>query len=288
MKKRCINLICFAAEKTGVFSAIRHFCAKNKITIINYHDPSPEIFEQHVRYFSRYYTLISIDTAVKAIRENISQLPPFPMVITFDDGHAGNYKLLPIFQKYKIPATIYVTAGLTGTNRHFWWKELREQNLSHAIGSLKKLPSGEFRKRLADLCEYSFEREYPERQALDWHELHELQKAGITIGAHSVNHPLLDQCTPEELEHECTESKRILEDGLQTEIVHFALPNGNHSPQVIAALQKAKFQTNRTILPDWNMQNTSLFQLNDFGISDYAGTFYAAAQAAGGAKWKKH
>ena len=289
MKKELTNLICFTAEKMGAFSAIRHFFAKNKITIINYHDPSPEIFEQHIRYFSRCYSFISIDTAAQAIKGNaVPQLPPFPMVITFDDGHAGNYKLLPIFQTYNIPATIYVTSGLTGTNRHFWWKELRSKNLEDKVESLKKLSSAEFSKCLSELCGYSFDQEYAERQALDWKELRELQKAGITIGAHSVNHPLLDQCTQDELEYECAESKRILENGLQSEIIHFALPNGNHSPQVIEAVQKADFQTNRTIIPDWNTQDTSLFMLNNFGISDCAGIFYAAAQAAGGAKWKRH
>ena len=114
MKKELTNLICFTAEKTGAFSAIRHFFAKNKITIIN--------------------SFISIDTAAQAIKGNaVPQLPPFPMVITFDDGHAGNYKLLPIFQTYNIPATIYVTSGLTGTNRHFWWKELRSKNLEDKV-----------------------------------------------------------------------------------------------------------------------------------------------------------
>lgn len=47
------------------------------------------------------------------------------VAITFDDGYEDNLRFAePILKKYDLPATIFVTAGVMGTNKEFWWDEL--------------------------------------------------------------------------------------------------------------------------------------------------------------------
>ena len=47
--------------------------------------------------------------------------------ITFDDGYKDNLNFaLPILERYKIPATIYITTKFLDAQVWMWWYELRE------------------------------------------------------------------------------------------------------------------------------------------------------------------
>lgn len=288
MREALINLAGQLALSSG-FDKILRLPARRRITIVNYHDPSPEVFESHLLFFRKRYSLIGMDAAMRAIASrDFANLPDFPLVITFDDGHVGNYRLLELFSRYQVPATIYVTAGLTGTNRHFWWLELRESGLPHEVTRLKTLSSSEFRRELKKLCAYELEREYPDRHALNWDELRELQQAGISVGAHSVNHLMLDRCSREELDNECRESKRILASKLGIDVKHFALPNGNGSPEIERVVMGAGYLSCRTIVPGTNGMTASLSALKNNGVGDFASLPKAVMQTIGIKAWLKH
>lgn len=50
---------------------------------------------------------------------------PCKVAVTFDDGYADNILYAnPILDRYGIPATIFVTSGLIGTDRQPYWDEL--------------------------------------------------------------------------------------------------------------------------------------------------------------------
>ena len=47
------------------------------------------------------------------------------IMITFDDGYADNYQnVLPILEELKIPATFFISTGMVGSDREFWWDDL--------------------------------------------------------------------------------------------------------------------------------------------------------------------
>lgn len=58
-------------------------------------------------------------------------------------------------------------------------------------------------------------------------ELRELAKSGMTIGAHTLTHPVLSQCCEEEARREILHSKIDLERALGRPIWAFAYPFGN-------------------------------------------------------------
>ncbi len=64
-------------------------------------------------------------------------LPDKPIILTADDGYLNNYTLaFPILQKYKVPATFFVSPGIVGVdtgNLHFTWEEAREMEESGLI-----------------------------------------------------------------------------------------------------------------------------------------------------------
>ena len=57
------------------------------------------------------------------------------MAITFDDGYADNAKLAgPILEGLGMPATFFITAGVVGSGREFWWDRLANLLLSSSLG----------------------------------------------------------------------------------------------------------------------------------------------------------
>ena len=90
------------------------------------HDPfdlcaSPDSFESQLKMLSQIAYPLRLQDLVASIQEK--RIPENGVVITFDDGYADVlYNALPLLEKYKIPATIFVTTGKLG--KEFWWDEL--------------------------------------------------------------------------------------------------------------------------------------------------------------------
>jgi peptidoglycan/xylan/chitin deacetylase (PgdA/CDA1 family) len=60
----------------------------------------------------------------------------------------------------------------------------------------------------------------------------------VTIGSHTLTHPILPVAPPAEVETEVRDSRRQLERGLERPIELFAYPNGNYSAAVEACVRK--------------------------------------------------
>jgi Predicted xylanase/chitin deacetylase len=76
---------------------------------------APEQFEQEMKAFRDWgYTTITVKSLVQAITEG-RELPPHPMLITFDDGHRDIYtNAFPIMQKYGFKGVLYVVGNYLG------------------------------------------------------------------------------------------------------------------------------------------------------------------------------
>ena len=75
-------------------------------------------------------------------------------------------------------------------------------------------------------------------------ELRKLAVAGMTIGAHSLSHPILSQSPPQLAYAEISESRIRLESALQQRVWAFAYPFGDPqsvTPQVLARAQEAGY-----------------------------------------------
>jgi len=75
-------------------------------------------------------------------------------------------------------------------------------------------------------------------------ELRALAEAGMTIGAHTLSHPVLSLCSEAEARHEIQESKNDLELALGRQVWAFAYPFGNSSTmgeREVAMAQEAGF-----------------------------------------------
>ncbi len=272
--------VCRALRLTGLAWFVREIMARRRVTIVNYHDPSPEVFSRHMTLFARCYNFISINQLVAALKaKDFSALPSKSMLVTLDDGHIGNVHLFDTLRKHAIPAVIYAVAGVVNTRRKFWFERLAHGGA--AMQRLKKLGDKQRRYELERDYGHNDEREYGEPSALSVGQLQEFIALGGTVGSHTIFHPLLDKCDPIVGQRETALSRSVLEALLGVPVHHFALPNGNGDNNSRLWVELAGYQTCRTTKPDWVETTSDPMALPNFGIADDASPSKALVQASG-------
>ncbi len=100
---------------------------------------TPQAFDEQMAFLvSNGYHTVRVSDVVDHLLHG-APLPEKPIVLTFDDGYADNYKAaFPILEKYGMTATFYVIAKFTEDQRpgYATWDQLREMaNAGMEIGS---------------------------------------------------------------------------------------------------------------------------------------------------------
>ena len=265
LKNAVATLICLS----GMSILIPEWVCRKRVAILMYHDPKPTVFEKHIAYLSRRWTVISLDTLAAAIhRKDFSQIPPKSVVITIDDGHAGNIALLPIFKQYHIRPTLYVCTQIINTHRHFWFKIAGQSKMEKE--RLKKVSNTNRLAHLKHTVGFEPKKMYPERQALNSTEVKEMAE-NVDFQPHTRFHPILPQCTAAECEQEILESKADLEGLLKRECSHFSYPNGDYTERELEIVKAGGFRSARTTDIGWNTPDTPPYRLKAVPITDDAG-----------------
>ena len=112
-----------------------------EITVLLYHSVAknnwyasvnPEDFDRQMKYLKDNYKVVSLKEIISYQKGEID-LPQKSVAITFDDGYKDNYEIAwPIFKKYNLPFTIFVTTNLEnnqGMNNDFprlAWPQIKE------------------------------------------------------------------------------------------------------------------------------------------------------------------
>jgi peptidoglycan/xylan/chitin deacetylase (PgdA/CDA1 family) len=261
---------------SGAPILIREIICRKKVTILTYHCPEPRIFEKHIRYLKKRFHFITMNALVRAIKDdNWNAIPPRAMVMTLDDGYKENYKIVPIFAKYGINPTIYLCGNIVNTNRHFWF--------GPGLPDITHLKRANHARRLQELKEsqgYEPEKEYDERQALNYEEMKIMMKY-VDFQSHTKTHPVLTRCDNAEVRGEIAGSKRILEELLAKRITHFSYPNGDYSEREVQEVIRSGYESARTLDVGWNQRMTNPYRLKAMGIQDQASLFVLCAQVHG-------
>jgi peptidoglycan/xylan/chitin deacetylase (PgdA/CDA1 family) len=137
--------------------------------------------------------------------------------------------------------------GETEQRRALWWRAVKRLSQVDAESRERFLQAAYSHFRLEPSLKF-FLATYPETQRhfclLTRSELQQLAAAGMTIGAHTLTHPILPQLPPKLAWSEIAESRARLEAALRTQVWAFAYPFGDASsvtPQIIAMAKKAGF-----------------------------------------------
>jgi peptidoglycan/xylan/chitin deacetylase (PgdA/CDA1 family) len=84
-------------------------------------DVSPENFDGQIETIARAAAPLALDEF--EARRRAGTLPPRAVAVTFDDGYADNLLAAALLERRGVPATVFVTAGMTGADREFWWDD---------------------------------------------------------------------------------------------------------------------------------------------------------------------
>jgi peptidoglycan/xylan/chitin deacetylase (PgdA/CDA1 family) len=112
-------------------------------------------------------------------------------------------------------------------------------------------------------------------------QLLEMDAGGVTIGAHSRDHPDLRACTERELEWEVRGSKEDLEDLLGKPVTSFAYPIGLFDDRVVEAVRAAGFTSAITTRPGWWRPGTEPLRVPRSFVQDFSEATFRAALRGG-------
>jgi peptidoglycan/xylan/chitin deacetylase (PgdA/CDA1 family) len=227
---------------------------------------SPDEFREQMAYLATYCQVISIHDVLASLKSrNKRDFPPRSVLVTFDDGYCDfEEEAWPILQKYKIPATLFVpTAYPDHPEQTFWWNDLYQalQNTNHKEGL--NTPIGRFflsdaasrNQAYQSLKNHMKTREHAEtistvgelcsvlgvRPAMNsimgWNSLRKLSREGLTIGAHTRTHPLLNRISMDTAREEVIGSIDDLKREIGATLPIFAYPSGEYNSDVVSMLE---------------------------------------------------
>ena len=215
----------------------------------------PDVFADQIDHLRRHVDIVPL-AGLK------QRSPRQRVVLTFDDGYADNAGVAKsILDGMGVPATFFVTAGMVGAEREFWWDRLEALVLSSSLdreyleveldgrratldvrsdqarlrahgtlhARLRQLPVREIDGLLDDLMNElnvpTGDRET--HRVMSEQELLSLSTSNLfEVGAHTVWHPLLSAQSLEEQRREISDSRSILEKLTGLRVRAFSYPFG--------------------------------------------------------------
>ncbi len=148
--------------------------------------------DAHLKLLAAHCDPLSLDDA-RAIWAGSTPMPPRAVLVTFDDGHRGVLRLaLPLLERHKVPAAVFVCTEPVATGNSFWFDTLARSESEAAVEAAKRQPYIAWRARTERVVLRAAETDplapctVDEVRALAAHPL-------ITLGAHTATHPVLAQ-----------------------------------------------------------------------------------------------
>ena len=236
--------------------ARRQNCAR----ILMYHgvvEKGAQSFTEQLRFVARHFKVVSLATMVDRLSNGHTPAAN-EIALTFDDGLRNNLTVVyPVLRELQVPATFFVCPELVENGKWLWNHEMRCRlqtlsapalaEVSKTLGSpqasaekiiewMKTLPLQQRHKaeEAIKLATPGFQPTAAQHASFDmmnWSDLLLLDPKLITIGSHTMSHPILTTLSTQEIEAELTESRQALEQRLQRAIEFFCYPNGSYHQQ---------------------------------------------------------
>lgn len=230
---------------------------------------TPAVFDRQMAYLAARYRVVTV-ADVQAACYAGARLPPGAVLITFDDAYEDfDEHAWPTLRRYGLPAVLFVpTSYPDQPARAFWWDHLYEalrtasgndslpapwESLSlrtaklrtiaycRLVPWLKSLPHPQAMEWIGRLIQ-RWELPPAQSHVLGWNTLRRLAAEGLTLGAHTQTHPLLNRVSAEVAYAEAAGSLADLRREIGSVPPILAYPGGNFSAAALHAVRQAGFK----------------------------------------------
>lgn len=255
--------------------------------VVGFQDCPADVFAEEIEFLRAHFQIISLAAMVQELSKTSPNLSG-RVVLTFDDGTRSTFTTAyPILKRAGVPATLFVCPGLVDSGHWLWNRECRYRlfslpaakfaELADSLGVgnaspntlvewLKTLPTRSrlhieqvIRAQTPGYCPTADERN--QNELMSWDELAALDASLITIGGHSTNHPILACCSSQELGHEISDCRTLIEARLGRPVEFFCYPNGEFNPLVVNLVRET-YAAAVTTRPGFVTGGANVFQLS--------------------------
>jgi peptidoglycan/xylan/chitin deacetylase (PgdA/CDA1 family) len=203
-------------------------------------------FENMICFLKSKYQLVPIESLHETKAVDPIELKSV-CHLTIDDGDRSFYDVIfPVLKKHRVHATLFVSPRMCMEQTNFWFQEIKGYNhielkrisadmLNMSLRSLMTFRADSILKGMPLSQIEEVIRRYQrvtntakkEGQNVTVNELKEIDQSGlVSIGAHTINHPILKNETDLQCQYEIAESVNELASILKHAIRYFAYPNG--------------------------------------------------------------
>ncbi len=216
---------------------------------------TPEALDRQMAFVRRHFEVVGPDDLADSRRAR----PGRAVMITFDDGYRDSHAVaLPILRRHGLTATFFLATGFLDRPRLAWWDEIawmvrasrrnelpagdwlpaplrfdephRELAVRTLLGLYKALPDERTEPFLNALAETTASGRGAAEAArevwMTWDMARELRAAGMSLGGHTVSHPILARLSPQRQQAEIGGCRARFEAELGEPMTSFAYPSG--------------------------------------------------------------
>ncbi len=216
-------------------------------------EPDADLFDIQMRTVASVFRVLPLDEAVE--RLFAGTLPARSACITFDDGYRNNFEIAyPILRRHGLTATFFIATGYLGGGRMFNdtvvetvrslppgpldldWIGLgtrtigprgsRSSLLSDFIAAVKTMPAHERDAASERLAGHELRAHLPTDLMMTPEQVRLLAQGGMSIGGHTVDHPILSALGREEAWLQIRRNRDELTSLVGSAPSTFAYPNG--------------------------------------------------------------
>lgn len=251
-------------------------------------------FIKMLDYIRGHFSVVPLDEAVDRLSEG--RLPPAAACLTFDDGYSGWVEhVMPALLQRNLHATFFLTTGQF-SGKAMWHErvgqvmtQLPACRLTLCDSELGPLDISDDNSRLQAVRRIEQYLKYLPRSRREYlieqleamsgvqpaalslmteDDARTLHSKGFSIGAHTINHPILTLCTECEARDEIASVRESLSAVIGGDVTGFAYPNGrpaqDFNERHVRLVKDAGYKY--AVTTQWGAatQSTSLYQIPRF------------------------